>query len=103
MTAVTALVSIAGLSCCRAILIFVDSNLIGVITPYRQQCVKVRQLLNREGYGGVEVKVTEDWQGQVRPYHMTIRTQNGSYYSRKNASLSSLLCEVTPSYSRREL
>ncbi|KAJ1301619.1 hypothetical protein OPQ81_008866 [Rhizoctonia solani] len=43
-----------------------NSNLIGVITPYRQQCVKVRHLLNREGYGGVEVKVTEDWQGQEK-------------------------------------
>jgi hypothetical protein len=47
-------------------LISIDSNLIGVIAPYRQQCVKIRQLLNKVGYGGVEVKVTEDWQGQVR-------------------------------------
>ncbi|CAE6416824.1 unnamed protein product [Rhizoctonia solani] len=44
----------------------INSNLIGVIAPYRQQCVKIRQLLNREGYGGVEVKVTEDWQGQEK-------------------------------------
>ncbi|CAE6400981.1 unnamed protein product [Rhizoctonia solani] len=43
-----------------------NSNLVGVIAPYRQQCVKIRQLLNREGYGGVEVKVTEDWQGQEK-------------------------------------
>ncbi|EUC63974.1 RNA helicase [Rhizoctonia solani AG-3 Rhs1AP] len=43
-----------------------NSNLIGVITPYRQQCVKIQQLLNKVGYGGVEVKVTEDWQGQEK-------------------------------------
>ncbi|KAH7334376.1 P-loop containing nucleoside triphosphate hydrolase protein [Rhizoctonia solani] len=43
-----------------------NANSIGVITPYRQQCVKIRQLLNKVGYGGVEVKVTEDWQGQER-------------------------------------
>ncbi|KAL5639246.1 hypothetical protein ACGC1H_006676 [Rhizoctonia solani] len=43
-----------------------NGNLIGVIAPYRQQCVKIRQLLNRVGYGNVEVKVTEDWQGQEK-------------------------------------
>ncbi|KAG8681483.1 hypothetical protein FRC09_017455, partial [Ceratobasidium sp. 395] len=39
---------------------------IGVISPYRQQCVKIRQLLQRENHGSVDVKVTEDWQGQER-------------------------------------
>ncbi|CAE6434627.1 unnamed protein product [Rhizoctonia solani] len=43
-----------------------NANSIGVITPYRQQCVKIRQLFNKIGYGGVEVKVTEDWQGQEK-------------------------------------
>ncbi|KAG8704637.1 hypothetical protein FRC11_009731 [Ceratobasidium sp. 423] len=39
---------------------------IGVIAPYRQQCDKIRRLLSHSGYGGVDVKVTEDWQGQER-------------------------------------
>ncbi|KAG8730766.1 hypothetical protein FRC10_002366 [Ceratobasidium sp. 414] len=38
---------------------------IGVISPYRQQCVKIRQLLQKQNHGSVDVKVTEDWQGQV--------------------------------------
>ncbi|QRV83269.1 hypothetical protein RhiJN_11285 [Ceratobasidium sp. AG-Ba] len=39
---------------------------IGVISPYRQQCIKIRQLLKKERHEGVDVKVTEDWQGQER-------------------------------------
>ncbi|QRV83270.1 RNA helicase [Ceratobasidium sp. AG-Ba] len=39
---------------------------IGIISPYRQQCVKVRQHLQKLHHGGVDVKVTEDWQGQER-------------------------------------
>ncbi|QRW12007.1 P-loop containing nucleoside triphosphate hydrolase protein [Ceratobasidium sp. AG-Ba] len=39
---------------------------IGIISPYRQQCVKVRQHLQKLHHGSVDVKVTEDWQGQER-------------------------------------
>ncbi|KAG9077214.1 hypothetical protein FRC06_009024, partial [Ceratobasidium sp. 370] len=46
---------------------------IGIISPYRQQCAKIEQLLKREGqrlkrpeYEDIDVKVTEDWQGQER-------------------------------------
>jgi superfamily I DNA and/or RNA helicase len=44
----------------------IDARDIGIIAPYRQQCVKIRKLLNDNGYGAIDVKVTEDWQGQVR-------------------------------------
>lgn len=42
-----------------------ENQHIGVIAPYRQQCAKIRKLLQKAGHGGVDVKVTEDWQGQV--------------------------------------
>jgi helicase MOV-10 len=45
-----------------------ESQDIGVISPYKQQCAKIRKLLREEKYGGVDVKVTEDWQGQVNGY-----------------------------------
>ncbi|QRV97470.1 RNA helicase [Ceratobasidium sp. AG-Ba] len=50
---------------------------IGVISPYRQQCAKITQLLRREKHGGVDVKVTEDWQGQERRVIIvsTVRSQ----------------------------
>jgi hypothetical protein len=42
-----------------------EAEHIGVVSPYRQQCIKVRQLLQKHKFGGIDVKVTEEWQGQV--------------------------------------
>lgn len=39
--------------------------------PYRQQCSKIKQLLQKEKHGGVDVKVTENWQGQVGIFPIT--------------------------------
>ncbi|KAF8598183.1 P-loop containing nucleoside triphosphate hydrolase protein [Ceratobasidium sp. AG-I] len=43
-----------------------EPSQIGVITPYRQQCSKIKKLLQAGRHGGVDVRVTEDWQGQER-------------------------------------
>lgn len=48
-------------------------ELIGVITPYHAQVMKIRTLL-RKSYSGVKVGSVEEFQGQVRPRSLLIYT-----------------------------
>ena len=62
-------------------LIRVEESEIGVITPYRRQVQRIRQLLVGKGWGGIKVGSVEEFQGQVRPHMHTqqVRTAHRSH------------------------
>ena len=53
---------------------------IGVISPYKKQCIKIRQECSRRGWNGIEVGSVEQYQGREKPVIIlsTVRSKTRS-------------------------
>lgn len=55
---------------------FIQPSDIGVVTPYKLQCRKIKEMCNTYGFGDVTVGTAEVFQGQEKPVIIisTVRT-----------------------------
>lgn len=65
---------------------------IGVISPYRSQCNRIRAACDKEGFEGVTVGSAEVFQGQEKPIIIisTVRTTDGTFGFVKNKRVSQI-------------
>lgn len=56
----------------------VEQNAIGVISPYKKQCIKVKQMCQRHGWNEIDVGSVEAFQGREKPIMILTTVRSGA-------------------------